>query len=328
MVDNEKYLALLKQEENKSPLYLKKLKSLYLERISYLRHSNPEAFELESEILNQEFNNLNFNMNKILSSPFFNLLVIPIIGKCNLNCKGCDAYAPLCDSHEDIYQVSQLQKDMDELSKKGIGIKEISIEGGEPFLHPELETAITIIRNAFPKLKRLTVLTNGLLLSNYSPEFFRHLKALDCGIVIDKYFESDVLDRNLKMLSDLGMEYELDGCVSGTGWFHRAPLNLSTSVENESALFHFTQCEKANNIFTLDRGYIYSCGRSASIKYFNRYFNLNLPDEGIDIYNNSGEEITKKLSTPKQLCKYCLPITQSHMDWEESSKDIQEWAEI
>lgn len=325
MVDNQKYLNLLKQETNKFPSQLSLLKREYFRKLESL--PNTEEITTIKNYLDSLFLEFNFNMNRILPSKKMNLLVIPLLGKCNLNCKGCDAYAPLCKEEDSFYPPEDVKRDLQILTKKGFSIKEISLEGGEPFLYRDLLDAVSYCREVC-KLSTITILTNGTLLTEKTDSFYKTLSNLNCKLVVDKYFEISHLDETLSHIKSLGVVIELDGCVDGSGWFHRAPLDLKTlDFPTDASVKNFVKCEKANNIFTLDRGHIYICGRSASIKHFNRFFNKNLPDCGIDISMLSGDEIAQHLAQPCDLCKYCKPFTLEKMTWKESSLNIGEWAD-
>lgn len=325
MVDNSKYLNLLKQETNKTPYYLLALQKEYRRRLSYLTNSYEDSL-IKGYVTNL-FLEFNFEMNKILPSQIMNLLVIPLLGRCNLNCKGCDAYAPLCKGNNDYYNPEEVKEDLSILKEKNFIIGEISLEGGEPFLHPDLLKVVENVHNVFPNVN-LTLLTNGTLLKEKGASFYKQLAQLECTLVIDKYFNIEDFENTLSFIRSTGVNIELDGCLDGSGWFHRAPLDLCTKefVEDEEAL-HFVSCDKANNIYTLDRGFLYPCGRSASIKYFNKYFNKNLPDEGVDIRENTASEISRKLAFPNNLCKYCKPLSMENMKWVESECKIEEWAD-
>lgn len=82
--------------------------------------------------INKEFLNFNFNIQKIIKTDIISHLVIPLVSNCNLNCKYCDAYAPLCK--EDTYKNSNesIISDIKKIQELGLKIKEISLEGGEP----------------------------------------------------------------------------------------------------------------------------------------------------------------------------------------------------
>lgn len=311
----------LKNEESLSSVPYNLLKRSILNKID---KSNQKVLDFcENELL--EFN---FKIHKVLPTETFNLLVIPVINSCNLNCKGCDAYAPLCSNNPIPYNVEDIISDVKTLLDLGIIIKEISLEGGEPLLHQNIVDIIYSLRRILSSTTHLTLLTNGLLLNKLSDEELLKIKDSDCYIVIDKYFDNEDLNLALERLRKLGVIWELDGCVDSSGWFHKAYITLEESnIKDEDCMKNFIACEKANNIFTLDRGKLYICGRSASIKHLNTYFGLSLPDDGIDIRKESSREsLIKKLAKPCKLCKYCLPITDFGHSWEESDRSIEEWA--
>jgi uncharacterized Fe-S cluster-containing radical SAM superfamily protein len=326
MVDNSKYLNLLKQETNKTPYYLLALKKEYERRLSHLTDSREDF--LIKDYFNKLFLEFNFEMNRMLPSQTMNLLVIPLLGRCNLNCMGCDAYAPLCKDSNEYYSVEEINEDLKILNDKGFTIGEISLEGGEPFLHPQLLEVAIKVREVFPNT-HVTILTNGTLLKEKDTSFYETLAHLNYTLVIDKYFDIENFEGILSSIRSTGLNIELDGCVDGSGWFHRAPLDLHStfSSEDEEAR-HFVKCDKANNIYTLDRGFLYPCGRSASIKYFNKYFNTSLPDDGVDIRKYEGLEIAQKLALPNKLCKYCKPLSLENMKWKESEYKLEEWADL
>lgn len=310
----------LRNEESLSPVPYKILKNSISNNIDRSNQKVLDYFE-------NNFLEFNFKIHKILPTKIFNLLVIPVINSCNLNCRGCDAYAPLCTNNTILYSVDDILKDVKRVIDLGIVLKEISLEGGEPLLHPNIIDIVYNLRGILDNTVHLTLLTNGILLNKFSDKNLLKIKEANCYIIIDKYFESKDLDQSIDRLIKLGINWELDGCIDSSGWFHRAYITLNESeLKDKNSMKSFILCEKANNIFTLDHGKLYLCGRSASIKHFNKYFNLDLPDDGIKLDNvHSAEELSKSLAKPSKLCKYCLPITDFGYAWEESNKDIKEW---
>src|SRR5512134_1333680 len=66
--------------------------------------------------------------------------IIPI-RRCNLSCKYCNEY----DDHSKPVPLEQMYKRIDRLGKFGTSV--ITISGGEPLLHPELDDVIRRIRS-------------------------------------------------------------------------------------------------------------------------------------------------------------------------------------
>src|SRR6201986_3496673 len=81
--------------------------------------------------------------------------IIPM-RRCNLSCAYCNEY----DKVSDPVPTAEMLRRIDLLAKLGTGI--ITISGGEPLLHPELDEIIRAIRNQGAVA---TIITNGYLLT-------------------------------------------------------------------------------------------------------------------------------------------------------------------
>jgi organic radical activating enzyme len=84
----------------------------------------------------------------------------PVADHCNLSCANCDHASPLLPPK--LADVGQFQRDLDRLGRV-LQVGEFRIMGGEPLLHPELLTLLTIAR-ASRIAQRITLVTNGVLL--------------------------------------------------------------------------------------------------------------------------------------------------------------------
>ena len=106
-----------------------------------------------------------------LSAPFSPFLSAPttvsiaLIGRCNLRCQHC--YPTIHDTQLAFPVIAQL---LDELH--AMGVFSLSLSGGEPLLHPDLESIIALGRK---KGFHLLLFTNGLLITEQKA---RRLKAL------------------------------------------------------------------------------------------------------------------------------------------------------
>src|SRR5580700_6014244 len=116
--------------------------------------------------------------------------IIPM-RRCNLSCAYCNEY----DKVSDPVPTAEMLRRIDLLAKLGTGI--ITISGGEPLLHPELDEIIRAIRN---QGAIATIITNGYLLT---PE--RILRLNQAGlehlqISIDNVLPDEVSKKSLKVL--------------------------------------------------------------------------------------------------------------------------------
>ena len=89
-----------------------------------------------------------------------------IVDECNLNCKGCDHFAPLAKKwHQPLDDFTKMMKTIKDTV--GNHIKEIELYGGEPLLHEQLYEMIMCIKVLFPKYVAITIETNGILLDKF-----------------------------------------------------------------------------------------------------------------------------------------------------------------
>lgn len=99
-------------------------------------------------------------------------LCFDIIEECNLNCAGCLVFSPLVCDNGYVMTISSFEKDVERLSEifDEDEIDVITISGGEPLLHKEVEKFPQIIRKYFGKVN-IRIVTNGLLLLNQPDSF-------------------------------------------------------------------------------------------------------------------------------------------------------------
>ncbi len=64
--------------------------------------------------------------------------------RCNLACTYCNEF----DNHSDPVPLAEMERRIDELGRMGTAV--ITISGGEPTLHPDLDAVIARIRTTAP----------------------------------------------------------------------------------------------------------------------------------------------------------------------------------
>ena len=265
-------------------------------------------------------------LNRTKQKPYLTNFVVDIASHCNLNCKGCDHFSPLAEPA--FYDLEQYKKDIACLSKLTRGnIDRVGIMGGEPLLNPDVLEYLKITRQYFPKTK-IRLVTNGILLSKQSEEFWLTLKELNIFIEYTKYdlkLDYDYIDSVIKKYGVPIDIYGYNQNIIKTSY--KIPLDLEG---NQNPCINFLNCFHANNCITLKNGKIYTCTVAPNIEHFNKHFGYDIPlteRDGIDIYKaKSVEEILEFISKPIPFCKYCNVNgrTFGHK-WEISKKDINEW---
>jgi MoaA/NifB/PqqE/SkfB family radical SAM enzyme len=127
-----------------------------------------------------------------LKSPHRPILaqIIPI-RRCNLSCAYCNEY----DKTSEPVPVEEMSRRIDHLA--ALGTLAITFSGGEPLLHPELETLVERIRGANIIA---TLITNGYLLTAERVERLNRAGLDYLQISIDNVAPDDVSMKSLKVL--------------------------------------------------------------------------------------------------------------------------------
>jgi MoaA/NifB/PqqE/SkfB family radical SAM enzyme len=116
--------------------------------------------------------------------------LIPI-RRCNLSCQYCNEY----DDHSSPVPTSEVLRRIDRLADLGAGI--VTLSGGEPLLHPDLDEIIRRIRG-----HRLiaTLITNGYLLTRDRIRRLNRAGLDHLQISIDNIIPDEVSKKSLKVL--------------------------------------------------------------------------------------------------------------------------------
>jgi MoaA/NifB/PqqE/SkfB family radical SAM enzyme len=158
--------------------------------------------------------------------------------RCNLSCSYCNEY----DDHSLPVPLSDLVRRIDRLVELGTGI--ITLSGGEPLLHPDLDEIVRTIRARGPIA---TLITNGYLLSRDRIGRLNRAGLDHLQISIDNVVPDEVSKKSLKLLDqklqwlaeDAAFDVTVNSVVGGgtrcpddaLAIAHRArALGLSTTV--------------------------------------------------------------------------------------------------
>jgi MoaA/NifB/PqqE/SkfB family radical SAM enzyme len=134
--------------------------------------------------------------------------IIPI-RRCNLACTYCNEF----DDHSSPVPTAEMRRRIDRLAALGTGI--ITLSGGEPLLHPDLDDLIRHIRQVG---SIATVITNGYLLSRDRIKRLNRAGLDHLQISIDNVIPDDVSKKSLKLLDQklqwLATDAEFDVTVN------------------------------------------------------------------------------------------------------------------
>src|SRR5579859_638323 len=111
--------------------------------------------------------------------------------RCNLACTYCNEF----DDHSDPVPIEEMERRIDELGRLGTSV--ITISGGEPLLHPELDRVIARIRRTGAIAG---MITNGYLLMPERIERLNRAGLDHMQISIDNVMPDAVSKKSLKVL--------------------------------------------------------------------------------------------------------------------------------
>lgn len=115
---------------------------------------------------------------------------------CNLACKGCIS---LSDWPRNGVESRQNILTYIDYWKKLIEPEVVTIFGGEPTLHPDLENVCTDIRKAWP-MSTLRLITNGYLLDKFDPAFWFTLDKFEIQISIHRKDHEQLINKHIRQI--------------------------------------------------------------------------------------------------------------------------------
>lgn len=248
-----------------------------------------------------------------------------VTNRCNLFCKSCSTYAPICKTAED-YDLEIFQKDIRQLRDLKLStLVFFNFTGGEPFLHPELISMLSEARETFPE-KNMNCYTNGLRIKAVSDEFLVSFRKLNVSLTITEYpIEGLELRESYERLDALGVKYHVI-YSDGQKYFSKRPIKVDKSVK--PYLYYYCPRYKTHteSLF-LYRGTLSKCIYSFAGKWFNEAFGTNLvrtEADYVDLYHTTEGEIYDYCIKRLPYCGYCSPIEEL-IPWGLSERKIEEW---
>ena len=261
-------------------------------------------------------------LEPFLQASYLPYLEFHLADHCNLNCAYCEHYSGLVE--EEIYpEYEKLTADFKQLKKYIDDIGMIRLLGGEPLLNPDINRYLYFVRDLYPNAE-IFVVTNALKLMHMPEDFFEALRKTNSFIHISFYkpMESK-MDEITAFLKKNNIGYTISPLMD---YFTKKQV----LEPHDHATETFLNCLQAHCRNLYD-GKIAACFLPFTTKYFNRYFDKNIPEEGaIDLYDpNLNTEILKvRLLTPMKRCAYC--DTEERTDWRQISKPsvLEDWVKL
>lgn len=243
---------------------------------------------------------------------------IPVVNHCNLNCKGCDHFAPLAkEKYPNVEQYEILLKRLKHILHDRKVLR-FNLMGGEPLLHPQIEDFCRITREIFPE-SQVCLVTNGLLLK--AKQNLKNIcEEYDVKIKITNYH-----DKNKKFyktnLDEKGQYDTYKYCNNRSMNVNEIKKNVSEEMFDFYTDFPCTQLNMNGDYF--------SCIIPANVHLLNDYFGTEFkPMENEDYVNifsiDDAQPIIDMNKKDKiSFCRYCAK--RDIVDWGISDKNESEW---
>ena len=254
------------------------------------------------------------------------ILHLHLADHCNLDCRGCDNFSPLAP--EVFADTEVFEKDCTKMAELSQGrIEEIQLLGGEPLLHPQINTFMEIARRHFPTNK-ISIVSNGILLQTKKDDFWEACRNYKIEIIVTKYpiqLDFDKIKQKAQAQHVTFSFYGNTETVEKT--MECLPLDLEGKQDPKDS---FLRCARANRCVSLDNGKIYTCSLIPYVKYFNDEFGQNLAvtsNDFLDLHQAKNlEEILNFVCKPMPFCRFCnIKGTIWDIGYGISKKDISEW---
>lgn len=228
-----------------------------------------------------------------------------IVSHCNLNCKDCSHLSPYNDV--EFSDLESFKRDIDAVAAC-VNVNKFQFVGGEPLLHKKIIDYIKYVKNK-GFIKSLNVITNGVLLSRMTDEFFQ----LVSFIGVSAY--PDVLEINKikELLNSKKLLNKSLKTVISLKPLMREMNRLSPSNDEETKKT-FDDCLIAHawHCHIIHKGRYYKCSRPIYTNNWLEHNGIeksNFDDDGIAIHEpNFKDRLVAYLNneTPFLACKWCF----------------------
>lgn len=256
-------------------------------------------------------------------------IAIPVCYHCNLNCAYCNHFSPIAPKYE--MPVEVFERDLAQLKKiSNDSVTKITLLGGEPLLHKNIEKLMFITNKYFPTVKK-RLLTNGILLKEKKQDFFKSCIENDFYIECSQYRLSDNYPKDSE-ISDIKAKYNIKIITydfDAKNKFIKMNLNKNYSKND---VYRFKKCILNIGCAQLDNGILYPCCVISGIKFFNNYFKNYAfkltKDDYLDIHKvKTHSEVVDFLLKDRVFCRYCHYGKQLSA-WRLSKKELSEWYDL
>ncbi|MCR5546725.1 MAG: radical SAM protein [Lachnospiraceae bacterium] len=274
------------------------MQGISLENVYFADRVSKMNTEDETEILDY--------FTPFLDTKYLGYLEYHLADHCNLNCKACEHYSSLVPG-EVFTEYDKFEKDFTKFHEFIDDIGLVRILGGEPLLNKDINKYMVLTRKLYPNA-RIHVVTNGLKLLSMGDDFYQTMKENNIEIHISYYPPmKDTMSKVEAFLKEKNIPYFLSPLNTQFG---KKQLLKPQNDDDTIAAFYNCVQKTCNNFYD---GKVAACFLPFTTKYFNQYFDKDLPEDGaIDIYQLglTTHALKEQLLLPFLRCRYCSVETE------------------
>ena len=229
----------------------------------------------------------------------FDVLGLPIVDHCNLNCKGC---YPFCTVGQKagFRSLDRFLRDLRRFKEMVDHIAWIKIYGGEPLLHPQLKEFVSAVKEAYPYAE-ICLMTNGILVPSLDEETLAVLRDADVKVDITCY---PILEKRLPSVTAFLAEKRIRMNVNHVSEFGRR-FNKKGDSDPQAV---YENCDMKICHYLKD-GEFGMCPLPIFIRRYNELFgtNYDLSDDLLDIHDPkvTYEDLIAFAGRCHDCCRYC-----------------------
>jgi hypothetical protein len=252
--------------------------------------------------------------------PVLPYLEMHVVDHCNLNCRSCSHYSSV--SPDRFVDPEAAERDFARLARLFDRVAELRLMGGEPLLHPRLNTFLTSARRRLPT-SGIALVTNGMLLPSQPASFWEALAASRIRLDVTDYPIAIKRDLITERATQHGIELRFGIPIER---FTKVPMDPAGTRDPEEM---YRSCTAVHRCPFLRDGAVYACARIAMSGILEERFGVELPiapaDRLVLAQARTGDDVLRFLGTAAPWCRFCARDAAHEFEWSRTAGAPDEW---
>lgn len=204
-------------------------------------------------------------LNNFEDELYFHVATFVLGQKCTLQCKHCGQYIGSFSSSERVnFPFERIKKDIDIFFAAVDSIGFVSLIGGEPFLHPDLNKIVDLVLEK-DNFGVLGITTNGIC--TISSDHLAKLRNERTRVIFSNYCESlsqhrkRIFDDNVSKVKEAGINFSV-----GVPLWATPPSLVRHKISQELKIIMKRDCHSVKTCQTIRNGVYYPCATAVEVR--------------------------------------------------------------